>query len=439
YDGVDNDGDAIIDYPADPGCFYAADATEEDECIPGVPFIDLPPDGHLLGTTTVTGSFVGSCTAGFTTSGGEDVVIFTMTTTAAVTLTTNLAGTTFDTGIYLRSLCDDTTSEIACNDNAPGSFSGSTIVTTLGPGTYFLFVDGLNGAAGSYELDVSGTVAGGAPCDPTSLVFTCDAVGGFACSDPGTGTFVCTAGACSNTLDDDGDALADFPLDPGCTTLADADETDTCPGAGCPQCANGTDDDGDAFVDYPADTGCVAASDDDEQACVYDFAGGAAMGWTFTNSCTSGVGWTIDDFRSVSPMHSLYYGNPVVQNYDCTGGPFGTLASNGTAVSSLITLPVTGSEVTFWVYYDTEPCGFDDLTLQVDPMGAPAPVQVWDRCSDAILSTGSSGAFIMQTVNLSAYNGMTVQLGFVFDTGDDIANSTEGVYVDDVFANGACP
>jgi hypothetical protein len=34
---------------------------------------------------------------------------------------------------------------------------------------------------------------------------------------------------------------------------------------------------------------------------------------------------------------------------------------------------------------------------------------------------------------------MTVQLGFVFDTGDDIANSTEGVYVDDVFANGACP
>jgi hypothetical protein len=45
----------------------------------------------------------------------------------------------------------------------------------------------------------------------------------------------------------------------------------------------------------------------------------------------------------------------------------------------------------------------------------------------------------MQTVDLSAYNGMSVQLIWNFDTIDGIGNSGAGWYVDDIFVNGACP
>ncbi|HEV8320964.1 MAG TPA: hypothetical protein VG389_05075 [Myxococcota bacterium] len=267
-DGVDNDGDTIIDYPGDPGCFYAADATEEDNCIPGVPFTELPPDGHYFGTiASPTGSFDGTCTVGFLPSSDEDIFILPVPSDATVTFTTALPGSGFtDTAIYLRSTCDDTTTEIGCNDNVPPTFTASTLVEVLTAGTYFLFVDGMNGSTGSYELQVSGLIGGGQPCDPADLIYTCDVAAGYVCMDPGTGTNVCVAGACSDTLDNDGDALADYPLDPGCTGASDTDETDP---AVAPQCADGADNDGDALIDYPADTGCSAASDDDEACTVF--------------------------------------------------------------------------------------------------------------------------------------------------------------------------
>ncbi|MGQ0620374.1 MAG: OmpA family protein [Panacagrimonas sp.] len=63
---------------------------------------------------------------------------------------------------------------------------------------------------------------------------------------------------CSDTLDNDGDGLIDFPADPGCTAADDGDETDP------PQCSDGKDNDGDGLIDFPADKGCTAADDNDE-------------------------------------------------------------------------------------------------------------------------------------------------------------------------------
>lgn len=40
--------------------------------------------------------------------------------------------------------------------------------------------------------------------------------------------------ACNNTLDDDGDGKTDYPLDPGCASLEDTDETDPATGGGMP-------------------------------------------------------------------------------------------------------------------------------------------------------------------------------------------------------------
>lgn len=63
---------------------------------------------------------------------------------------------------------------------------------------------------------------------------------------------------CSDGQDNDGDALVDFPADPGCTAADDVDETDP------PQCADGKDNDGDGQIDFPNDKGCAAADDNDE-------------------------------------------------------------------------------------------------------------------------------------------------------------------------------
>lgn len=67
--------------------------------------------------------------------------------------------------------------------------------------------------------------------------------------------------ACADGLDNDGDGDIDFPDDVGCTAASDTDETDP---ATPPACADGVDNDADTLVDFPADPGCVAASDDDE-------------------------------------------------------------------------------------------------------------------------------------------------------------------------------
>ena len=67
---------------------------------------------------------------------------------------------------------------------------------------------------------------------------------------------------CSNGEDDDGDGIIDFPREPGCRYAADFDETDP---RFQPQCANGRDDDNDGRFDFPDDLGCAMAADTDER------------------------------------------------------------------------------------------------------------------------------------------------------------------------------
>jgi hypothetical protein len=94
---------------------------------------------------------------------------------------------------------------------------------------------------------------------------------------------------CSDGLDNDGDALVDFPDDPSCRKRSDTSETDQCRDGldndgdtlvdladpGCvdaasnnesPQCDDSLDNDSDKLVDFPADSNCASASDDDESA-----------------------------------------------------------------------------------------------------------------------------------------------------------------------------
>jgi hypothetical protein len=61
---------------------------------------------------------------------------------------------------------------------------------------------------------------------------------------------------CNDGIDNDGDLKIDFPADPGCANAASNTES--------PQCNDGIDDDGDLKIDFPADPGCLSASDNQE-------------------------------------------------------------------------------------------------------------------------------------------------------------------------------
>jgi bacillopeptidase F (M6 metalloprotease family) len=170
---------------------------------------------------------------------------------------------------------------------------------------------------------------------------------------------------------------------------------------------------------------------------VYSFPAGDPQGWTFTSNCSAGaVDWQVDSFRSTSPTDSLYMGDPFLRTYEC-----GFFSHVDDATSAPITLAASGSSVSFQVWIAVEGGSFyDQLRLQVIP-AAGMPVTVWTHSDDPSLSDGSSGGvFVAETVDLSAFDGQTVQLQFHFDTIDSAVNDSEGVYVDDIIVSavGAC-
>jgi len=113
-------------------------------------------------------------------------------------------------------------------------------------------------------------------------------VGGIVFVENGTGP---PPSVCLDGIDNDGDTLTDFPLDPGCTDANDVSElgttqcddgidndldsfTDFPNDPDCtdglddieaqPECSDGSDNDGDGFTDFPADPDCIDSSDDSE-------------------------------------------------------------------------------------------------------------------------------------------------------------------------------
>ena len=65
--------------------------------------------------------------------------------------------------------------------------------------------------------------------------------------------------ACEDGVDNDGDGQTDYPIDDGCSTAADDDETDP----NFPACDDGIDNDNDGLVDFE-DPGCSSFTDPDE-------------------------------------------------------------------------------------------------------------------------------------------------------------------------------
>lgn len=269
-DGLDNDDDGFTDFPDDPGCSDATDTDEYNAPNCGtdgqgdpIPVREIPSSGHLV-ANTVHGSawYEGSCGGG----GGSGELIYRLTVsagTAGFRISTDTGMTLFDTVVYVRrETCDASSAEVACKDDVGDGVDLN--IDNPAPGTYYIFVDGADaGTMGQFGMEVQGLLGEGTACDPSDDTLVCGT--GMICIEPTPGApTVCVLAQCSDGIDNDGDGITDFPNEPGCETPLDHDETDSCPGVGCPECADGADNDGDGLVDYPNDPGCASTADTNE-------------------------------------------------------------------------------------------------------------------------------------------------------------------------------
>ncbi len=129
--------------------------------------------GQQVSGTTVGGAdyFQATCAGG---ARAPDQV-YSIQVPARSRFRARLDTNTHDGALYLRSTCDDTTSEIACNDDF-GDTRRSRISSILDPGEYFLYADGYTGAnAGTFDIRADlaspqgGTAAGDTCATPARL------------------------------------------------------------------------------------------------------------------------------------------------------------------------------------------------------------------------------------------------------------------------------
>jgi hypothetical protein len=249
---LDDDGDGALDYPADPACRAASGVSEVAPCasVDAVPaFVSQQAHTFVGSANDVTPS----CGAD-----GLDRVYRLLVRLPLASLSVDTVGSATPASVALRTgTCS--AADLVCAVGNVGTAARASL-TAVAPGEYFIVVDDLGASpTGAFSLRVTGEYAAGARCD---LAFAC--APGLACVGA-SGAETCVATACSDAIDADGDGFVGYPTEPGCTNLADDDETDNCPsGPGCPACANGLDDDGDSFLDFPNDQSCAAASSTSE-------------------------------------------------------------------------------------------------------------------------------------------------------------------------------
>ncbi len=211
-DGIDNDNDSLIDYPADPGCDSDQDDNEIDEVLPACSdnidndndgLIDFPADpgcSYPEDNNEFNVEFVPQCSDD--TDNDNDGLV-------------------------------DYPADPGCSSEQDNSEEDEAPVTQCSDGV---------------DNDDDGFID--YPADP-------------GCDSPEDNNEVEEEliTQCSDGIDNDNDGLTDWPTDPGCESLEDDDEIDEIV---IYQCSDDIDNDNDGLVDYPSDPGCRSTEDDDE-------------------------------------------------------------------------------------------------------------------------------------------------------------------------------
>ena len=223
-DGVDNDEDGATDFPQDLGCESASSLSERPICLSDARLIEAQR-GVRYRATSEQGRHGRSASCGG--RGAPDFTLYYRLSRPVRRLMVHTEGS-WETTLSAHYRCGEG-EELACAREPVGDGGRNTLtIPTPQLGAYYITVDGASAIGGEVELWVEEEAIE----------------------------------ACQDGLDNDGDGLIDAPLDPGCTSPADLDETTPSP---APHCGDGLDNDEDGQVDYPQDRGCYQASDPSEE------------------------------------------------------------------------------------------------------------------------------------------------------------------------------
>ncbi len=154
-DGQDNDGDGATDYPDDDGCGAAGDDSEGPVCLFTEDVLEVGPAGGEVEYSTLGQPSAGEGSCG----GGGPQAVVAITVDRASSVRAVVTEADYDTLIYLRAVCDDGATELACNDDDFDGFGTESAISVarVEPGTYFLLLDGFLGRSGSGTVDITVT------------------------------------------------------------------------------------------------------------------------------------------------------------------------------------------------------------------------------------------------------------------------------------------
>lgn len=153
---------------------------------------DVATSTMLAGNTGAgMGQFEASCAEGMPTIGAERVYIVAIPEgTFDLQVTTDLPGTgAIDTIVYVRRLCPDSGTELACSDDiAAGNFQSAVVVPDLTMGVVYVIVERNGGLAmGTVPHEIRFTLvpvrASGETCDVAGVTSRC-ATGSTCAGDP---------------------------------------------------------------------------------------------------------------------------------------------------------------------------------------------------------------------------------------------------------------
>jgi Ca2+-binding RTX toxin-like protein len=197
-----------------------------------------------------------------------------------------------------------------------------------------------------------------------------------------------------------------------------------------------------AFDTEANNTAATAQSLDGNQGAVGYVQGGSSTGFDFesgqqgftVNNNILGTGaaaglWHLSSRRGTqtghSPVTSFYYGSETTGTYD-TGA-----RNSGSITSPVISLGTGSPTFNFnYVLLTEGNGGFDVASVQVSNNNFVTSTTVLTSTSSTSLPLSST--WRAATASLAAFAGQNVQIRFLFDTIDSIANAFEGWYVDDV-------
>jgi hypothetical protein len=414
-DILDNNGDGLMDFPADPGCAAPLDPSEDTVCPgPMCPAcadgidndsdgqIDWPMDTSCPGaggtsescvTTEPIGAITTAVTSGTTVGATNDFdptcnsatglapdVVYRIDLPAMAVLNLNVTGAAGFNTVHtlLDSSCRNT---LVCSD--PPLMTA----TNLAAGAYFVSVEGFTSATGAFTIDTSGQVAPRGSCEGAlfqSGAITC--LPGFACGGP-PGARTCRT-ECTDDIDNNGDGNIDYPFDPGCSAPSDNSEATVCPGPVCPVCSDGLDNDSDTLIDYPMDPQCYAAGGTSESCPASE--GLVSIVATTTTGSTSGLS---NDYKPTCGSATTHTAPDLLYQIDVPQ-----------LQSLTLTLNFSG--------------GLDGVHSLLDSACSPTPIQCSDPAAMTVnnLAAGryyvdvdgfssASGAFTLTTAGVIAPNG----------------------------------